>query len=202
MDDGRPFYIRAQDPPAKRAILRAAMKLLSERGMDATSIRDIARESGFSNPALYRHFSTKEDLALHLFELCHRRVWASGAQALASSSGFERKLDRYFDYWLSLVDEHPDIVAFLSESERVLWPKMGPAARRRNMIALARSLMLEVPAPQPAFDPDLAAACLHGTLNELARLLREGRIDGPASRWKSGLMTLFQGLSIVSRTYT
>ena len=48
-----PFYIPEDDPPAKRQILRAAMKLFSERGLDGTSIRDIARESGFTNPALF-----------------------------------------------------------------------------------------------------------------------------------------------------
>ena len=62
-----PFYIREDDPPAKREILRAAMKLFSERGLDATSIREIARESGYTNPALYKHFAGKEELALHLF---------------------------------------------------------------------------------------------------------------------------------------
>ena len=70
-----PFYIREEDPPAKRAILRAAMKLFSERGLAATSIRDIAAESGYTNPALYKHFAGKDDLAQQLFEACHRRVW-------------------------------------------------------------------------------------------------------------------------------
>jgi len=69
-----PFYIREDDPPAKRQVLRAAMKLFSERGLAATSIRDIARESGYTNPALYKHFASKEEMALHLFETCHRRM--------------------------------------------------------------------------------------------------------------------------------
>ena len=47
MVPGLPFYIRDDDPPAKRHILRAAMKLFSEHGLAGTSIRDIARESGF-----------------------------------------------------------------------------------------------------------------------------------------------------------
>jgi AcrR family transcriptional regulator len=74
-----PFYIREDDPPAKRQILRAAMKLFSAHGLDATSIRDIARESGYTNPALYKHFAGKEELALHLFETCHRRLWGGKA---------------------------------------------------------------------------------------------------------------------------
>jgi AcrR family transcriptional regulator len=71
-----PFHIHEDDPPAKRHILRAAMKLFSERGFATTSIRDIAKESGYTNPELYKHFASKEELALHLFETCHRRMWA------------------------------------------------------------------------------------------------------------------------------
>ena len=37
--------------PSDRFVL-AAMKLFSENGLAATSIRDIAKESGYTNPAL------------------------------------------------------------------------------------------------------------------------------------------------------
>ncbi len=88
-----PFYIREDDPPAKRQILRAAMKLFSEHGLAGTSIRDIAQESGYTNPALYKHFAGKEELALHLFETCHRRLWARCNAAIVSSKSFDDKLD-------------------------------------------------------------------------------------------------------------
>ena len=51
--------------------MRAAMKLFSQRGLAGTSIRDIARKSGYGNPALYTHFADKEELALYLFETRH-----------------------------------------------------------------------------------------------------------------------------------
>jgi AcrR family transcriptional regulator len=86
-----PFYIREDDPRAKREILRAAIKLFSQHGLAATSIRDIAEESGFTNPALYKHFAGKDELALYLFEACHTRVWASCAAALASAKDFPGK---------------------------------------------------------------------------------------------------------------
>ena len=136
-----PFYIREDDPPAKRQILRAAMKLFSERGLDGTSIRDIARESGYTNPALYKHFAGKEELALHLFETCHRRLWARCHAAIEAAKSFDDKLEAHIGQVLELVDEHPDAMAFLSESARVLWPKAGPSVRRHTMIGLARELM-------------------------------------------------------------
>jgi AcrR family transcriptional regulator len=191
-----PFYISEDDPPAKQEILRAAMKLFSERGLAATSIRHIAGESGYTNPALYKHFLSKEELALHLFETCHRRVWARCHAALVSAKGFDEKLERYVGQWLELVDEHPDVVAFLSDSARVLWPKASPTVRRQTMIGLARSLVLEAPRSRraPTVHLDLAAASLQGTLAELARMLQVGVLDGPAVRWKRGLVTLFRRL--------
>jgi AcrR family transcriptional regulator len=111
------LYVREDDPPAKREILRAAMELFSEHGLAATSIRDIAGESGYTNPALYKHFASKEELALYLFEICHRRLWTR-CQAIAAGSSFDGKLEGYIGQVLALVDEHPEAMAFLSDSAR------------------------------------------------------------------------------------
>jgi AcrR family transcriptional regulator len=194
MKTALPFYIRADDPPAKQQILRAAMKLFSERGFAATSIRDIAQESGYTNPALYKHFASKEELALHLFDTCHRRMWATCNSAIVSAKGFNAKLEGYIGQWLALVDEHAEVVAFLSDSARVLWPKASPAVRRQTMIGLGRSLMVTAPQLRrgtSAMKADVAAASLQGTLGELTRMLQVGVVPGPAVRWKGELVTLF-----------
>jgi AcrR family transcriptional regulator len=145
-----PFYIPEDDPPAKREILRAAMKLFSEHGLAGTSIRDIARESGYTNPALYKHFASKEELAVQLFETCHQRLWTKCNAAIDAATGFDAKLAGYIGQVLELVDEHPDAMAFLSDSARVLWPKSGPSIRRHTMIGLARDLMSLAPQPRQA----------------------------------------------------
>lgn len=193
-----PFYTSEDDPPAKREILRAAMKLFSEQGLAATSIRDIADKSGYTNPALYKHFASKGDLALHLFEACHRRVWTRCNAAIASGKSFDEKLEGYIGQWLELVDEHPEVIAFLSDSARVLWPKSSPTVRQQSMIGLARSLVLEAPHSRrraSAVNPDVAAASLQGTLGELTRMLQVGVLDGPATQWKGDLVRLFRRLA-------
>jgi AcrR family transcriptional regulator len=198
MSSTLPFYVREEDPPAKRQILRAAMKLFSEHGLAGTSIRDIAEESGYTNPALYKHFASKEELALHLFETCHHRLWARCNAAIVSAKSFDAKLEGYISQFLELVDEHPEAIAFLSDSARVLWPKAGSTVRRQTMIGLARSLMMKAPQSRrrgSAVDPDVAAASLQGTLAELTRMLQVGVISGPAVRWKGELATFFRKLA-------
>ena len=192
-----PFYIQADDSPAKREILRAALTLFSERGLAATSVRDIADASGYTNPALYKHFESKDELALYLFETCHTRVWTRCSAALSEGTRFEDKLEAYVAAWLEMLDTEPEVLAFLADSARVLWPRAGATLRRRTMIGLARTLVKEAPrvrATSGAVDPDIAAASLQGTLAELGRMIQVGVVQGPARRWQGRLVTLFRQL--------
>jgi AcrR family transcriptional regulator len=194
----REFYIREEDAPAKREVLRAAMKLFSERGLAGTSIRDIAAESGYTNPALYKHFESKEELALTLFEVCHQRVWGRLDAALRRGTNFATKLDAYVGEYLALVDEHPEVIAFLSDSARVLWPKASQKVKRHTVIGLARSLALSAQrrdARAANSDTDLVAATLQGALAEFARMLQVGVLDGPAARWRPALVALFRRIA-------
>jgi AcrR family transcriptional regulator len=191
------FYTTEDDPPAKREILRAALELFSERGLAGTSIRDIAAKSGFTNPALYKHFAGKDEVALYLFEQCHMWVWTRCAAALASAEGFEAKLEAYVGAWLELLDEAPHVLAFLADSARVLWPRASATVRRKTMIGLARTLAGEAPGvdgSRTAVDRDVAAASIQGTLAELGRMIQVGVVRGPARRWQAKVVTLFRQL--------
>ena len=54
---------RRRNPERTRsAVLRAAEKLFSRRGYSGTSMRDIARTSGVSQPLIHHHFGSKQDL--------------------------------------------------------------------------------------------------------------------------------------------
>jgi AcrR family transcriptional regulator len=198
MRSREPFYVAEDDSPAKRAILRAALRQFSERGLAATSIRSIAAESGFTNPALYKHFASKDDLALYLFEVCHAWVWERCAATLEGEGDFEAKLDNYLAAWLELHDEEPQVLAFLSDSARVLWPRASATTQRKTMIGLARRLMAEAPGVRQAGGQvalDVAAAALQGTLAELGRMIQVGVAPGPASQWRDRLFALFTRLS-------
>ncbi len=57
-------------PKARRTrerILEAALALFAERGYEATTMRDVAREAGASLGLAYRYFASKEEFALALY---------------------------------------------------------------------------------------------------------------------------------------
>ena len=86
-----PAYISPADAPAKKKILVSALKLFVQRGLCETTVRDIAANAGYTNPALFKHFESKEALALHLFECCYLSLFQAASQALAAQETFEEK---------------------------------------------------------------------------------------------------------------
>jgi len=51
----------------KEKILEASLRLFSEKGIRETTIKDIAKEVGITEGAIYRHFKSKEEIVLGLF---------------------------------------------------------------------------------------------------------------------------------------
>ena len=52
----------------RKALVRAALKLLSKNSFDSISLREVTREAGISPTAFYRHFDDMEELGLVLVE--------------------------------------------------------------------------------------------------------------------------------------
>ena len=61
---------RAQQKQVLRArIVTAALDLFQTKGFDATTTRQIARRAKVAEGTIFNYFETKEDIALHFFEL-------------------------------------------------------------------------------------------------------------------------------------
>jgi AcrR family transcriptional regulator len=68
--------IKKEDVAVKNfvAICHATLKLSTEKGFQAMSLRDLCGESGLSMGALYSYFSSKEELVLMIHEQGHKSV--------------------------------------------------------------------------------------------------------------------------------
>jgi len=63
------MMVRARSPEAHDKVLRAALELVGERGIDSTSMDAIARASGVSKATIYNHWADKEALLLEVMAL-------------------------------------------------------------------------------------------------------------------------------------
>ena len=60
---GTPKRGRPRDPEADRAIIRATLKLLTERGYAGMSVEQVASEAKVGKTTIYRRYNSKEELA-------------------------------------------------------------------------------------------------------------------------------------------
>ena len=67
-------------PHTRQQILDASLRLFSERGFARTTVRDIARQAGITDAAIYYHFDSKREL---LEALVEERGFLNSLQNLA-----------------------------------------------------------------------------------------------------------------------
>lgn len=63
--------VRPRSLAAHETVLRAALELFAERGIDATSMDAIARASGVSKATIYNHWPNKEALLMEVMCFIH-----------------------------------------------------------------------------------------------------------------------------------
>lgn len=66
----------------RQELMAAAAHLFNQRGYDATSMRDIAREAGMLAGSMYYHFSSKEDLIVATYEEGKRLISTAVLEAI------------------------------------------------------------------------------------------------------------------------
>jgi AcrR family transcriptional regulator len=69
--DERPFRSLSRDERRDRIVWAAKMVLL-EKGLDASSMEDVAAHAGTTKPTVYAHFKSKEELFRAVVELVKR----------------------------------------------------------------------------------------------------------------------------------
>lgn len=180
------FFTSESDPRAKRRILIEALRLFSEKGLCETTVRDIAAATGYTNPALYKHFRSKDELALQLFVACYKELAARGEAALRTNEGFEDSLLGYVAALAGAFDEQPEAVVFVNENLHRFWPLAPSSMRKRTIVTQVRGLVrlgAEGRKGPHSVPEEIRVAMVIGTFNQVSRMIYLGGLKGPASGW-------------------
>ena len=92
----------------------AATELFARRGYAATTVEDIVRAAGVTKPMLYRHYESKQELAIALLERHRDELVAAPLAAFEPDAGDRRaQLRPMLEAWLEHARRHPDATRML-----------------------------------------------------------------------------------------
>ena len=172
----------------KEIIARTALGLFVEKGIDGTTIRDIATAAKIAEGTLYRHYSGKNALAWELFSQ-NFTAFALELQRLQSGQATLRaKLDAMVRQFCTFFDRDPVLFSYLLLAQHGQLQKVTP--EMPNPVEVVREVMAggmdrgEI----PAGDPNLAAALVMGMVLEVAVFTIYQRLTQSLSSLAGGLV--------------
>jgi 3-oxoacyl-[acyl-carrier-protein] synthase III len=94
-------------------IIEVAKGLFMKKGVDKTSVRDIARSAGINIAALNYHFRSKEKLFDQIFEHVLANTVPSLPNILNSYLPLEEKITQYVDAYIDVLVKNPQLTYFV-----------------------------------------------------------------------------------------
>jgi AcrR family transcriptional regulator len=92
LTDGAPADLTPRARQTRAAIVEAALALFRERGFEATTMRDIARQAGVSTGNAYYYFGSKEELIQEFYAIGHAEHLAASQAVLATETELGARL--------------------------------------------------------------------------------------------------------------
>lgn len=185
-----PFFLDPGDPPSKRQILVAALDLFANKGLCETTVRDIANASGYTNPALFKFFPSKDALAAALFERCYLHLLDALTEAVSPNQSFPVNVRATVDTFMRVMTETPTVFLFVHDHLRQLLPRLSKKTRQRSLVGVFRNVVewgIAEGSVPPHAQVTLVVAGIMGLLTQFARMSSFGEFSGAPDRWAPSL---------------
>jgi len=178
----------------KEEIVRAALSLVEQNGLDKLNINDIATKIGLVPASIYRHFKGKDEIIMALIEFADSNLQDNLSRAKAHDGTAIDKLEMLFRLHIKLLREEaaiPRILYFLLSSNRNPEIKADMLAAVGSYVQQLKKL-LQQGQKQGEISPDvdaMAAAMLF--LGMVQPLVILGQVnpkilkDYPAKLWQN-----------------
>ncbi len=106
-------------------IVEAAGKILTASGVGGLTIKNLAKEMKFSESAIYRHFTSKEEIIIALLEYLALSMDERYTNAISNEQSPEEKFKTLFQNQFSFFEKNPHFVVavfsdgLMDESQRI-----------------------------------------------------------------------------------
>jgi AcrR family transcriptional regulator len=123
----------------KQQIVETVLQLVATRGTEAVSVQLVADAIGVTQPAVFRHFSTKEAIWLAVMDWLEQRLVAIYSAAEEGREPGLVVLSRVFRAHIKLIEDHPALAKLVfADHLRLQYPSLQARFSRIHKAYTAR----------------------------------------------------------------
>lgn len=163
------------------------------KGVEGVTVREIAAEARYTNPALFKFFSTKDSLAIYLFEACYEQMFEQLKLATSTSHRFDARLAAILEVFFTQMEQDMEAFLFVQDHLREMWPRVSKRLHKKSMLALLRTVLQQGVAEgavSATLNIDLLVAATAGPLQQFARMLYFREFKGRVRSWSPELESM------------
>ncbi|MFT4253808.1 MAG: helix-turn-helix domain-containing protein [Caulobacter sp.] len=174
---------------AKPRIERAALEVFAVQGVDAATTKLIAARAEVSEGAIYRHWKSKDELAIGLFMAAHRRLSELIEAEAGAVHGVEAKAAAIVKAYCTAADEDWTLFSFHLLQLHHFLPYYQEDGRDPVTLVetVIKHAMLKMELPPG--DPRVIAAMAIGVITQTAQNRAYGRLGEDLLSAHAPLMT-------------
>jgi AcrR family transcriptional regulator len=160
----------------KELIARTALQLFVEKGITATTIREIASAAGIAEGTLYRHYDSKDQLAWELFATNYLAFAQELDRLQEGYDTLQDKLAAMIRQFCTFFDRDPVLFSYLLLAQHGQLKKVTP--EMETAVTVLQKVIAQGIArgEAPEMEVELAAAMVLGVVLEVAVFKAYGRI--------------------------
>ena len=167
-----PFAVKEDNK--HRKILRAAVKVFSEKGFYNSRVADIAKEANVADGTIYLYFKNKDDILISLFEEEFGEIVSNMRQELEKERDALQKVRRFAILHLAIVSKQQQLAEVLGVEVRQSSKFMKEYINKPfiEYLNLIRSVVIEGQQTgliRKDLTPGIMKRAFFGALDEMAR---------------------------------
>lgn len=115
-------------------IVKSAIELFAQKGYDGTTIKDISGAAGVTDGAMYRHFTSKEELARLIFEALIEDYSNELHRIISEYPDLKRRVKETVNLTYQYYQEYPSAMCFALKSQHNFWEGLSESVTHPHLL--------------------------------------------------------------------
>jgi len=169
-------------------LLNSAIRIVAEGGAGAARTRAIARAAGVTEAAIYKHYPSKDALLRAAYRRVVDQMVAEKQQLAEQDLPFRQTVEKWVRLTFESFDMSPDAFRYVLLTRETRSDEEDEPVGGQGKIILDLVGRAIAAKEIPEVNPRLALSHFTGLMLNVPRMITEGGLEGPATRYTDAVV--------------